>query len=144
MKIILDVPDKTFWAIAKKHLEPSVLSADIFEKIKSIASKGNQWALIEATWSGYTSAQSRVVHREWRKLTDKNRDTLNKLDGYIYRFSDGTTNAYSVKFAMTIDRKIKENFGYRKITYKRIRGESLFFLDPIPVSETLMTSTPCS
>ncbi len=67
--------------------------------------------VIEGTWSGYTSSQSRTVHREvtdWPKLAE----WVGKAGGISY--TDGTMLWLSVREARPRER-VKQILGYRSL-----------------------------
>jgi hypothetical protein len=67
--------------------------------------------VIEGTWTGYTSAQQRICHRE--VTTDKKLvDRLRQLHKIVY--TDGTSLLIHVRHAEPRER-IKEILGYRSL-----------------------------
>ena len=66
--------------------------------------------VVEGTWTGYVSRQSRVVHRE--VVTAKRAEVLRKIHKIIY--SDGTALIIHVREAKYRE-QVKEVLGYREL-----------------------------
>lgn len=66
--------------------------------------------ILEGTWTGYTSAQSRVCHRE--VISAKRAERLSGLHKIVY--TDGTSLLIHVREAEYRE-KIVPNYSYRKL-----------------------------
>lgn len=66
--------------------------------------------VLEGTWTGYTSAQSRVCHREI--INAKRADRLRELHKIVY--TDGTSLLIHVREAEYRER-VQENLSYREL-----------------------------
>lgn len=73
---------------------------------------------IEAEWTGYRSGQSRIVHREYRKIKRDYLPIYLGIDGMRYDFSDNTSNIYSVVEVAKSGKNVIH--GYDKITDEMI------------------------
>lgn len=84
--------------------------------------------LVEATWSGYRSSQSRVCHREI--IHKRMAERLKKVVGF--RFSDGTNMTLEVRQCKPRE-KVAAILGYSRVihnaSYKQLEG----FLDIMDV-----------
>lgn len=69
--------------------------------------------ILEGTWTGYVSRQSRVVHRE--VLTAKRAEHLKGLHKIVY--TDGTALLISIREA-NYREKVQEIFSYRELIRK--------------------------
>lgn len=61
--------------------------------------------ILEGTWTGYTSAQSRVCHREI--LTEKRADSLRSLRRIV--FTDNTSLLISIREAQPREKIVPQN-----------------------------------
>lgn len=86
--------------------------------------------VVEGEWTGYTSAQQRVVHREI--ITSKRRDALKKLHAIV--FADGTSLLISIRVLNArehvpeIDRygaliRLAETHGGDRVLVSELRAE---------------------
>lgn len=68
-----------------------------------------KWAWLEFTsyWSGYTSRQSKLVGKHYRKVSKEVADKIPKW--FSHRFTDNTTNDWSIK---VVDIPAKNEGGY--------------------------------
>lgn len=80
--------------------------------------------ILEATWSGYHSGQSKICHRE--RITQKQAERYNQITGVL--FTDGTHLSVEVREAKPRER-ILEILTYAKILHKAAAKEMEGFLD---------------
>jgi hypothetical protein len=80
--------------------------------------------ILEATWSGYRTGQSKVCHRE--RITEKQAERYNQIVGIL--FTDGTHLSVSVRQAAPRE-KILEILSYSKILHTAAAKGLEGFLD---------------
>lgn len=90
------------------------LSNEVEGKLRKLTNPTRRiWICIEATWSGYKSSQSRVVHREYRKIKQKDLQNYINKASKAHSFDDNTCNYHRV---MVVDNKKKDEVhGYDQI-----------------------------
>ncbi len=75
----------------------STLCKNVNEKINKLQNPNRKiWICIEATWSGYSSKQARVVHKEYRQIKKKDFKTFVDKAVSPHVFDDNTCNYYRV------------------------------------------------
>jgi hypothetical protein len=80
--------------------------------------------VLEATWSGYTASQSRVVHRE--VITPKRAEGYMKLRGI--RFTDNTFLRVTVRPCEPRER-VQEVRGYRELLSEAYGTEGTYVVE---------------
>lgn len=76
----------------------SLMKDSANKKIKEMESPNHKINIcIEATWSGYSSEQQKVVHREYRKIKQCKLAEYVERAKNVYKFEDNTCNYHSVK-----------------------------------------------
>lgn len=91
--------------------------------------------ILEGEWSGYTSAQRHIVHRE--VVSQKRADALRKI--YGIRYTDGTMLFLSVRERKSRERVETKNSYGSLIREAEALGKSVFVIgvddEPVPAAK---------
>ena len=95
-----------------------IMQREVEQNISKLENPNRRiWICIEARWSGYTSNQSRVVHREYRKIKHKDLLTYIEKAKESHRFGDNTCNYYNIH---VVDKKNNDEIhGYNELVQER-------------------------